>query len=129
MKVSHGRIEHPTVPGHMTRSFGAFPGRRHRCLFAGDDRDARVLHVHALDGEPRLPAPKADLFGGLALAVQGPEPVEIDVVHLVQGEFRTVIQLADVPVEEALQIELPLLVRPQNLWIKNRVSAPERPLG
>ena len=85
---------------HPRPSTGA---RRDSCDSAGDDRDARLLHALAFDLQAGLGAPLPHLLRRLAVRVAGREPVEVDVVQLVEGELGVEVRLADVPVEEALE--------------------------
>src|SRR6478672_5502596 len=78
---------------------------RRPLLHARDDRDPGLLDVHALDLEIGLATPLRYLFWSLAVAVERPEPVEVDVVHLLRREVGPIKCLADVPVEEPLNVD------------------------
>ena len=58
--------------------------------------------------QPCLITPSDNFFRGLAVAIQRPEPIKINMVHFIEGEFRVIEQLANIPVKKALQVDFPL---------------------
>src|SRR5262245_56440838 len=73
-----------------------------------NDRDPCLLDLQHFDPQSRLSAPLSELVGRLAVAVGGLEPIEIDVIHLVERIFWPIVHLAEVPIDEPVQIDLPL---------------------
>src|SRR6202008_3528832 len=69
-----------------------------------DDRNPRLLNIKSLDVKSQPIAPLAYFLRSVTVTVRRPIPIEVDVIVLSLGEFRPVVELAEVPVDEALQV-------------------------
>src|SRR5579871_2454480 len=100
------KFKNPQIP-HMSRSVPArntVCGCRTVCRFLGDDADAGLFNKFSLDRQPERFAPVAQFFRSMPMRIQGRIPVEINVVHFIEGELRLIEGLEHMPIKEALQV-------------------------